>query len=160
MKLNPTSAEEIAWQKIRNLVPTIKFEKQWVMQPYIVDFYCSAARLIVEVDGKIHEKTKEYDKRRDDYFLKKGIKTIRIPAALVFQRCGKTWVMVKQEVINRMPEFKRKKLAKKYPKMAVKTTQRKKLEEHSNTEILFALKLDPGNERFLSEALKRNLLLS
>ena len=45
---------------------------------YIADFYCAQLRLIIEVDGKIHEKQLEYDKERDSKLLAKGIYVYRI----------------------------------------------------------------------------------
>jgi leucyl-tRNA synthetase len=45
---------------------------------FIADFYCSQLKLIIEVDGKIHEKQREYDIERDSKLLEKGIYVIRI----------------------------------------------------------------------------------
>jgi len=44
---------------------------------YIVDFYCPQARLIVEVDGPVHENQKEYDQHREDDLLGMGYRIIR-----------------------------------------------------------------------------------
>lgn len=45
---------------------------------YIADFYCARLRLIIEVDGKIHERQFDYDKERDSKLLEKGIQVFRI----------------------------------------------------------------------------------
>jgi leucyl-tRNA synthetase len=45
---------------------------------YIADFYCAKLKLIIEVDGKIHESKKEYDLERDSKLLEKGIYVFRI----------------------------------------------------------------------------------
>jgi leucyl-tRNA synthetase len=45
---------------------------------YIADFYCAKLKLIIEVDGKIHESQKEYDLERDSKLLEKGIYVLRI----------------------------------------------------------------------------------
>ena len=45
---------------------------------YIDDFYCSELKLIIELDGKIHERNKEYDSERDSKLLNKGIYVQRI----------------------------------------------------------------------------------
>ena len=49
------------------------------MKGYILDFYCEAARLGVEVDGKIHlgERQKQYYQERTEYLAEYGIKIIR-----------------------------------------------------------------------------------
>ena len=52
-------------------------EKNWV-DFYIADFYCNKLKLIIEIDGKIHDYKKEYDKERDEKLNKKGILVIRI----------------------------------------------------------------------------------
>jgi very-short-patch-repair endonuclease len=53
-------------------------DKGWV-DFYIADFYCKKLRLIIEVDGRIHETTIEYDKERNEKLLSKGILVERIP---------------------------------------------------------------------------------
>ena len=44
----------------------------------MVDFYCKKLRLAIEVDGKIHERQKEYDELRQRLIEEKGIKFIRV----------------------------------------------------------------------------------
>jgi leucyl-tRNA synthetase len=51
--------------------------KNWV-DFYIADFYCSKLKLIIELDGKIHDNRKEYDNERDSKLLNKGILVVRI----------------------------------------------------------------------------------
>jgi leucyl-tRNA synthetase len=45
---------------------------------FIPDFYCAELKLIIELDGKIHENNKEYDLERDLKLLNKGIYVVRI----------------------------------------------------------------------------------
>jgi very-short-patch-repair endonuclease len=52
-------------------------EKNWV-DFYIADFYCSKLKLVVEIDGKIHDYRKEYDYERDQKLNEKGIRVVRI----------------------------------------------------------------------------------
>jgi very-short-patch-repair endonuclease len=42
-----------------------------------VDFYCSAGKLVVEVDGGIHEEKVEYDRERDAYIAAHGLRVLR-----------------------------------------------------------------------------------
>ena len=55
------------------------FERNFVLKPYIADFYFSKHKLVVEIDGGVHETQKHYDRKRD-WFLRKQyhIQTIRI----------------------------------------------------------------------------------
>ncbi|MEM7518989.1 MAG: endonuclease domain-containing protein [Planctomycetota bacterium] len=55
-----------------------RFRRQHPIGPFIADFYCHAAALIVEVDGHRHEgDRKQRDVERDAWFAERGIKTVR-----------------------------------------------------------------------------------
>ncbi len=54
-----------------------KFTRQKPLWPYIADFYCSKLLLVIEIDGWYHQRTTEYDRRRDAYLEDLGIKTVR-----------------------------------------------------------------------------------
>ena len=60
---------------------TVRFQRQRVIGGYIVDFYCSKAKLVIELDGSQHfeESKLEYDKQRDAFLNSLEIKVIRIP---------------------------------------------------------------------------------
>ena len=70
MRKNPTRAERMMWAKLRGKqLEGRKFRRQHVLQPYIVDFYCHAENLVVEVDGLSHSGPDKAvrDERRDQY---------------------------------------------------------------------------------------------
>jgi very-short-patch-repair endonuclease len=48
---------------------------------YVADFYCPAAKLVIEIDGLIHDFTVERDEARDEYMRSLGLKIIRIAAS-------------------------------------------------------------------------------
>jgi very-short-patch-repair endonuclease len=51
-----TSAEEVLWQALRDRqLQGIKFRRQYSVKRFIFDFYCPAARLVIELDGSIHD---------------------------------------------------------------------------------------------------------
>ena len=58
-----------------------KFRRQHSVGGYILDFYCSEKKLIIELDGEIHnsEGAKEYDAIRDKYFKDLDYKVLRFP---------------------------------------------------------------------------------
>ncbi|MDD4286868.1 MAG: endonuclease domain-containing protein [Candidatus Peribacteraceae bacterium] len=61
-----TKPEMILWKALRDRKCVgIKFRRQVPMGWFVVDFLCREYRLIIEIDGKIHEKTLEYDRARD-----------------------------------------------------------------------------------------------
>lgn len=55
----------------------LKFRRQQVIEGFIADFYCNELRLIVEVDGGIHETQKDYDKLRDWIISRNDITVLR-----------------------------------------------------------------------------------
>ncbi|MFN3229889.1 MAG: endonuclease domain-containing protein [Asticcacaulis sp.] len=61
---------------------TLTFRRQHPIGPYVLDFYCAAASLAIEVDGLEHtyEENRKRDTRRDSWLLAHGIYTHRIPA--------------------------------------------------------------------------------
>ena len=56
-----------------------KFYRQYPLYRYIADFYCEKARLVVELDGEVHDRKRqmEYDEERDHYLSVCGISTLR-----------------------------------------------------------------------------------
>lgn len=74
----PTQAEDVLWQRLRNRqIDGAKFRRQHAIERFIVDFYCSAARLVIEVDGSIHDYTPEEDAARQAYLESLGLRVVR-----------------------------------------------------------------------------------
>jgi very-short-patch-repair endonuclease len=73
-----TEAEKILWNLLRrNGLHGLHFRRQQIIEGYIVDFYCHAANIIVEVDGEVHDFQVAEDKYRDQALKEKGFKVIR-----------------------------------------------------------------------------------
>ncbi len=75
-----TAAEEILWQLLRNRgLNGMKFRRQHQVGDYIVDFFCAAARLVVEVDGDVHDlpEVKHKDNEREKWLTAQGLTTLR-----------------------------------------------------------------------------------
>ncbi|MGN7990212.1 endonuclease domain-containing protein [Pedobacter sp. 22226] len=80
LRRKQTDAEEMMWQCLRNRkILNFKFRRQHPVHQYIADFYCHEAKLIIEIDGRIHNnpENQEYDQNRTDELKKIGIKVIR-----------------------------------------------------------------------------------
>ena len=58
----------------------MKFRRQQVIRGFIVDFYCAALRLALEIDGPIHDDQRHYDLARDATLAAAGVLTIRLRA--------------------------------------------------------------------------------
>jgi len=65
-----------------------KFRRQHIVAGFVVDLYCPAARLAIEVDGPVHESQQHYDEARDAVFDSLGIAVIRVSNDDVLHRLG------------------------------------------------------------------------
>ena len=79
LRKNLTKTEQELWWYIRDKKLGVKFKRQHSIGGYILDFYCSEKKLIVELDGEIHntKEAREYDAVRNKYFESLGYKTLR-----------------------------------------------------------------------------------
>lgn len=78
MRSNQTSAEALLWERLRNRkCGGFKFRRQHVIGRFVVDFYCAAAKLVVEVDGPIHRSKKDEDTARETELTRMGLRVIR-----------------------------------------------------------------------------------
>lgn len=74
-----TPEEKKLWYYLRsNQLNGLHFRRQQVIDGFIADFYCHAARLVIEIDGGIHERQREYDGERDRIISSRGLQVIRI----------------------------------------------------------------------------------
>ncbi len=67
LRKNQTKAVRIVWEYVRNRkLNNLKFRRQHVhvIEGFFVDFYCHQLKLVIEIDGKIHDKQEEYDELR------------------------------------------------------------------------------------------------
>jgi len=75
---DPTEAENILWQHLRrHQLRGLSFRRQHSIGQFIVDFYCKKARLVIEIDGPIHQYQAEEDKIRQQYLESLKIKVLR-----------------------------------------------------------------------------------
>ncbi len=78
MRREPTPAEQKLWQKLRHKqLLGFKFRRQHVIDRFIVDFYCGEGRLVVEVDGGVHQYTEEEDAIRQEFLESLGLRVVR-----------------------------------------------------------------------------------
>ena len=87
LRRNQTKSEKFLWERIRNRkIKGLKFLRQhpfiyqangFNLNYFIADFYCAEKKIIIELDGEIHEIQKEYDENRDSILQEMGIKVTR-----------------------------------------------------------------------------------
>ena len=80
----PTTSEKILWEALRGKkLDRIKFRRQQPVGYFVVDFYSSEYRLVVEVDGPIHERQKDADQARQEILEEVGLTVVRVSSVLV-----------------------------------------------------------------------------
>jgi very-short-patch-repair endonuclease len=74
-----TPAERRLWKALRrNALDGFHFRRQQVIEGYIADFYCDAAKLAIELDGSVHQEQWQYDDSRDKAIGSVGVRVLRI----------------------------------------------------------------------------------
>ena len=78
LRANMTASEKILWKKLRtNKLLKLHFRRQQIIDGFIVDFYCHKTKLIIEVDGEIHQNRIEYDNLREEILTSRDLFTLR-----------------------------------------------------------------------------------
>jgi very-short-patch-repair endonuclease len=80
LRKNMTPAEVVLWEHLRRKnVLNIKFRRQQIIEGFIVDFFCEPAKLVLEVDGEIHNTPgqKSIDAHRKEVFSARGLQELR-----------------------------------------------------------------------------------
>lgn len=77
LKDHQTEAERVIWEYLRNKKTGHKIRRQHIIGDFITDFVCLSKKVIIEIDGKIHEFQKEQDKLRTIRLNNIGYEVIR-----------------------------------------------------------------------------------
>lgn len=73
-----TRPEQLLWERLRDRqLGELKFRRQHPLVPFITDFYCAEKRMVLEIDGDIHDLQKEQDELRTRQFEEFGYRVIR-----------------------------------------------------------------------------------
>lgn len=79
--------EATLWGELRKRPEGLKFRRQHPAGVYVLDFYCAAARLAIEIDGFAHdsERAAKADAARSHFLRSQGVATLRVPARAVLE---------------------------------------------------------------------------
>ena len=66
----------------------LDFDRQRIIGNYIVDFYCKALGLVIEIDGDSHDGREELDETRENWLIAQGCNVVRFPAYLAKDYTG------------------------------------------------------------------------
>ena len=111
LRKNQTPAEELIWQEIRNRKMGVKIVRQKPImltyfgktKAFIADFYCSQAKLIIEIDGNVHTRQSDYDSLRTMLLNQKGLRLIRFTNSEVTNDMKTVLLRIIKEVASPLP---------------------------------------------------------
>jgi very-short-patch-repair endonuclease len=104
LRKNATPAERLLWQHLRNRkLGGLKFGRQHPFGRYVADFYCAELKLIVEIEGGIHDEAgqQEHDRVRFEELELRGLRILRFSNSELLQNTRRVLqqiVAVKNEV--------------------------------------------------------------
>ena len=106
LRENMTDAEKHLWARIRmKQLKGYQFYRQKPIGDYIVDFFCTRAKLVIEVDGGQHfpDETAQYDKIRDEYMRSLGLKVLRFINTEVLTHTDGVVERIEEEICEENP---------------------------------------------------------
>lgn len=100
LRKRETEAEKILWERLSNKQLGVKFRRQHPLYRFIVDFYCHELRLVVELNGSIHdlEEQANYDQFRTMLINQLDIKVIRFRNDEIFEDLDKVLEAIRQHI--------------------------------------------------------------
>ncbi|OFY61439.1 MAG: hypothetical protein A2V64_12545 [Bacteroidetes bacterium RBG_13_43_22] len=103
LRENMTLYEKLLWEKLRlKQIGGVRFRRQHPIDFFIADFYCHEARLVVEIDGEIHDQQIGYDDGRSAEMERYFIKVIRFTNSEVENNIKDVVKRIENEVISRI----------------------------------------------------------
>lgn len=100
LRNNVTHTEMILWGRLKQYFPSLKFRRQHPISLYIADFYCHSEKLIIEIDGSIHQlnEVKENDKIRQEHLENLGLKIIRFTTDDILNNLAATLQIIEKNL--------------------------------------------------------------
>jgi len=103
MRTAPSPTERLDWRLLRRRRRGgFHFRRQHPIPPYIADFYCAVAKVVVEVDGDSHVGQEDNDRRRQEFLESLGLKVLRFWNSRVFDEQDSFTETVYQECLVRV----------------------------------------------------------
>ena len=108
MRKSPTAAEKKIWMALKGKqIDGLKFRRQHGVGLYIVDFYCDQCKLIIEVDGSVHDtfEAKKYDHERTLYLQSAGYSILRFQNSDVMNNFESVLEKIRIELQSQFPSI-------------------------------------------------------
>ncbi|MBU0655352.1 MAG: endonuclease domain-containing protein [Gammaproteobacteria bacterium] len=105
LRTNQIPAEQLLWTKLRRKqIAGVPFYRQKPIGNFIADFYCAAAKLIIELDGKHHAETNRpaHDQERTQRLEALGLQVIRFTNQQIYQDIESVIIQITSQTIARL----------------------------------------------------------
>ncbi|HEY9771916.1 MAG TPA: endonuclease domain-containing protein [Coleofasciculaceae cyanobacterium] len=100
LRKNLTPAEAYLWSALRNKqLEGLRFRCQHPVGNFILDFYCAACKLVVEVDGEIHDQQIDYDRARTNKLAEYGYRVLRFSNEQVLNNLPQVIAEIRQAAV-------------------------------------------------------------
>jgi cyclase len=102
LRKNMTGAEKVLWMYLKEGINNIKIRRQHPIGLYIADFYCHKLKLIIEVDGSIHNEPdiREFDEARQKDLEKWGYIILRFTNEQVMENSDEVIRIITEKILN------------------------------------------------------------
>ncbi len=100
--------ETLLWREFRKRPAGIKIRRQHPAGHFVLDFYCAAARLAIEIDGSGHDgpDAAAYDARRSAFMKSQGVATMRVPAKAVLDNLDGAVARIVEVCVERIEKLR------------------------------------------------------
>lgn len=107
LRKNMTAAEIVLWMYLKAGISDCKFRRQHPIGIYIADFYCHKAKLIIEIDGSIHnlDEVKQNDKEKKSYLINNGYSVTRFTNKEVMTQAETVLEKIKRIIDEKLREI-------------------------------------------------------
>jgi adenine-specific DNA-methyltransferase len=105
LRARQTQSEAVLWEALRDRrLDGLKFRRQQPFGPFVVDFYCVALRLVIEIDGAVHHDPAQIvrDAERQEVLEALDLRMLRVSAMLV-ERDLPACIAAVREYISALP---------------------------------------------------------
>ena len=117
MRRDPTPAEDALWEAVRaRRLDGLRFRRQHPVGGFVLDFYCPIAKLVVEVDGDVHDQQQEQDAERDARFAAFGYHTLRFRNEEVLHDLPSVLARIKALAAQRRATHRRRTITRSGPR--------------------------------------------
>jgi very-short-patch-repair endonuclease len=104
-----TLPEGLLWRELRKRPEGLKSRRQHPAGLYVLDFYCAAAKLAIEVDGRAHDSAPaaKADARRSEFLRSQKVATVRVPATAILNDVEAAVVRIVEICNDRIEQLSR-----------------------------------------------------